>query len=234
MNKKETFGDSDMDIESSEAQMQGFGATVYPEGTNFHGIVYTGYNDYHHSAVDASRQMDGVPQYQYFGYSALPQTELENGTYWQTGDIGVHPGLAAYPVSYANPADSSQGIDYTSSSPGGQHAIGKNGKPKRKRVQSAAQRRAANVRERRRMFHLNEAFDELRKRLPAFNYEKRLSRIETLRLAMTYISFMKEVSEGQDPQKIKLRPCKTEESENYRSLDRESGSPYFSNDTLDD
>lgn len=234
MNKKETFGDSDMDIESSEAQMQGFGATVYPEGTNFHGIVYTGYNDYHHSAVDASRQMDGVPQYQYFGYSALPQTELENGTYWQTGDIGVHPGLAAYPVSYANPADSSQGVDYTSSSPGGQHAIGKNGKPKRKRVQSAAQRRAANVRERRRMFHLNEAFDELRKRLPAFNYEKRLSRIETLRLAMTYISFMKGVSEGQDPQKIKLRPCKTEESENYHSLDRESGSPYFSNDTLDD
>lgn len=56
------------------------------------------------------------------------------------------------------------------------------------------------------MFHLNEAFDELRKRLPAFNYEKRLSRIETLRLAMTYISFMKEVSVGHDPKCIKLKP----------------------------
>ncbi|XP_005089464.1 twist-related protein [Aplysia californica] len=85
-------------------------------------------------------------------------------------------------------------------------ANGPNGKPKRKRVQSHTQRKAANVRERRRMFHLNEAFDELRKRLPAFNYEKRLSRIETLRLAMTYISFMKEVSVGQDPKCVKLKP----------------------------
>jgi hypothetical protein len=65
------------------------------------------------------------------------------------------------------------------------------GKPKRRRVQTVPQRKAANIRERRRMFHLNTAFDELRKRLPAFNYEKRLSRIETLRLAMTYIGFMK-------------------------------------------
>lgn len=55
------------------------------------------------------------------------------------------------------------------------------------------------------MFHLNEAFDELRKRLPAFNYEKRLSRIETLRLAMTYISFMKDVSVGEDPKCVKLQ-----------------------------
>lgn len=79
------------------------------------------------------------------------------------------------------------------------------GKPKRRRVQSVPQRKAANIRERRRMFHLNTAFDELRKRLPAFNYEKRLSRIETLRLAMTYIGFMKDVSMGQDPRKVKLR-----------------------------
>jgi hypothetical protein len=52
------------------------------------------------------------------------------------------------------------------------------------------------------MFHLNEAFDELRKRLPAFNYEKRLSRIETLRLAMTYISFMKDISDGDFPPEL--------------------------------
>ena len=81
-------------------------------------------------------------------------------------------------------------------------------KPKRRRVQTTAQRKAANVRERRRMFHLNEAFDELRKRLPAFNYEKRLSRIETLRLAMTYIGFMKEVTTGKDPGDIELQKYK--------------------------
>ncbi|XP_023328450.1 protein Fer3 [Eurytemora carolleeae] len=64
---------------------------------------------------------------------------------------------------------------------------------KRRRIATAAQRRAANIRERRRMFNLNEAFDRLRTKVPTFAYEKRLSRIETLRLAITYISFMDEL-----------------------------------------
>ncbi|XP_059827453.1 fer3-like protein [Hypanus sabinus] len=66
-------------------------------------------------------------------------------------------------------------------------------RPKRKRVITYAQRQAANVRERKRMFSLNEAFDQLRKKVPTFAYEKRLSRIETLRLAIVYISFMTEL-----------------------------------------
>lgn len=66
----------------------------------------------------------------------------------------------------------------------------------RRRVASVAQRRAANIRERRRMFNLNSAFDKLRKKVPTFAYEKRLSRIDTLRLAMTYIRFMKELLNG--------------------------------------
>ncbi|TSO47163.1 Fer3-like protein [Bagarius yarrelli] len=66
---------------------------------------------------------------------------------------------------------------------------------KRKRVITTVQRRAANIRERRRMFSLNEAFDELRRKVPTFAYEKRLSRIETLRLAIVYISFMTELLE---------------------------------------
>ncbi|KAM8811769.1 fer3-like protein [Eudromia elegans] len=69
-------------------------------------------------------------------------------------------------------------------------------RPKRKRVITYAQRQAANVRERKRMFNLNEAFDELRKKVPTFAYEKRLSRIETLRLAIVYISFMTELLDG--------------------------------------
>lgn len=101
----------------------------------------------------------------------------------------------------------------SSSSPGGAT------KPKRRRVQTTAQRKAANVRERRRMFHLNEAFDELRKRLPAFNYEKRLSRIETLRLAMTYIGFMKEVTTGKDPCDIELQKYKKLDSMTDCDLD---------------
>ena len=40
---------------------------------------------------------------------------------------------------------------------------------------------------------MNEAFDRLRSKVPTFAYEKRLSRIETLRLAITYINFMDEL-----------------------------------------
>ncbi|CAF0775496.1 unnamed protein product [Adineta ricciae] len=73
--------------------------------------------------------------------------------------------------------------------------ISRNGKVKssRHRTASVAQRRAANVRERRRMFSLNEAFDQLREIVPIFAYEKKLSRIETLRLAIIYIAFMTEL-----------------------------------------
>lgn len=81
-------------------------------------------------------------------------------------------------------ASSTSGLSGTS---GGSHG------KKRKRVATVAQRRAANIRERRRMFNLNEAFDKLRRKVPTFAYEKRLSRIETLRLAITYISFMDQV-----------------------------------------
>ncbi len=70
--------------------------------------------------------------------------------------------------------------------------------PKRKRKTTPQQRVAANIRERRRMCNLNTAFDRLRRRVPAFPHEKRLSRIQTLRLAITYISFMTELLSGQD------------------------------------
>ena len=65
-------------------------------------------------------------------------------------------------------------------------------KRSRRRVATVAQRRAANVRERKRMQSLNKAFDDLRKKVPTFTYEKRLSRIETLKLAIMYIQFMGE------------------------------------------
>ncbi|XP_053324095.1 fer3-like protein [Spea bombifrons] len=75
------------------------------------------------------------------------------------------------------------------------------GRPKRKRVINYVQRQAANIRERKRMFNLNEAFDLLRKKVPTFAYEKRLSRIETLRLAIVYISFMTELLNTPEKQK---------------------------------
>ncbi|XP_059148738.1 neurogenic differentiation factor 6-A-like [Physella acuta] len=75
---------------------------------------------------------------------------------------------------------------------------------RKRRAPTTAQRRAANIRERRRMYNLNEAFDSLRQRIPTFAYEKRLSRIETLRLAISYISFMASILNGEDPSAIRV------------------------------
>ena len=55
------------------------------------------------------------------------------------------------------------------------------------------------------MFSLNEAFDELRTKVPTFPYEKKLSRIETLRIAITYIGFMTEVVGGKEPDDVRLK-----------------------------
>ncbi|KAF6197926.1 hypothetical protein GE061_007669 [Apolygus lucorum] len=66
------------------------------------------------------------------------------------------------------------------------------------------QRQAANIRERKRMLRsdtcrppvkisINSAFDQLRGHVPTFPYEKRLSKIDTLRLAIAYIALLREV-----------------------------------------
>ncbi|XP_006814556.1 uncharacterized protein LOC102805963 [Saccoglossus kowalevskii] len=85
----------------------------------------------------------------------------------------------------------------------------KSTKPKRKRVINPTQRKAANVRERKRMFNINEAFDELRKTVPTFAYEKRLSRIETLKLAIMYISFLGDVVNGKEVDEVQLRKLRS-------------------------
>ena len=88
---------------------------------------------------------------------------------------------------------------------------------KRRRVITRDQRKAANVRERRRMCHLNEAFDDLRQRVPTFAYEKKLSRIETLKLAVSYIQFMSEMLTD-------LKPQQNSDSENMSPVTSSTGS----------
>ncbi|KAM7302271.1 twist-related protein 1 [Ixodes scapularis] len=62
------------------------------------------------------------------------------------------------------------------------------------------QRRAANIRERKRMMSINTAFEELRCHVPTFPFEKRLSKIDTLRLAIAYIALLRELLVSQhDP-----------------------------------
>ncbi|MFH4978653.1 hypothetical protein AB6A40_005362 [Gnathostoma spinigerum] len=54
-------------------------------------------------------------------------------------------------------------------------------------------RRAANVRERKRMCSINVAFANLRHIIPTFPYERRLSKIDTLNLAIAYISLLEDI-----------------------------------------
>lgn len=55
------------------------------------------------------------------------------------------------------------------------------------------QRQAANMRERRRMQNINEAFEGLRSHIPTLPYEKKLSKVDTLKLAISYINFLGEM-----------------------------------------
>ncbi|KAH9503242.1 hypothetical protein Btru_068538 [Bulinus truncatus] len=186
-------------------------ASSYTEPPTYYPTEYDWQHHHHHQMITPadrhyySTYTDGLEiggqAYHDYAHPAVTHADFYTPNMWQSS-------VPSDPLSTDQQQRFFSGIDLGSHgniqqvSP----SSSSSGKPKRKRVQSHTQRKAANVRERKRMFHLNEAFDELRKRLPAFNYEKRLSRIETLRLAMTYISFMKEVSVGRDPKCVKLRP----------------------------
>ncbi|KAG5882347.1 hypothetical protein JTB14_026295 [Gonioctena quinquepunctata] len=59
-------------------------------------------------------------------------------------------------------------------------------------------RLAANARERRRMNGLNEAFDRLREVIPSLDAEQKLSKYETLQMAQTYISALRDLLDRDD------------------------------------
>ncbi|EEB18025.1 Pancreas transcription factor 1 subunit alpha, putative [Pediculus humanus corporis] len=59
--------------------------------------------------------------------------------------------------------------------------------------QQVQQRQAANLRERKRMQSINDAFEGLRAHIPTLPYEKRLSKVDTLKLAIGYINFLSEL-----------------------------------------
>ena len=68
------------------------------------------------------------------------------------------------------------------------------GKPPVKKV---VQRKAANMRERRRMKSINDAFETLRTCIPnSVQAERRLSKVDTLRLAIRYISYLADVAQS--------------------------------------
>ncbi|XP_064647713.1 pancreas transcription factor 1 subunit alpha-like [Lineus longissimus] len=107
------------------------------------------------------------------------------------------------------------------------------GKTRRRRKrcpqQQVQQRQAANLRERKRMQSINEAFEGLRAHIPTLPYEKRLSKVDTLRLAIGYIGFLAELVQtdihskenistqcGEQPRKVIIHCHRgLDESEHY-------------------
>ncbi|CAG0922026.1 unnamed protein product [Notodromas monacha] len=69
-------------------------------------------------------------------------------------------------------------------------------KKKRFAQQAVHQRQAANIRERKRMLSINDAFKGLKDHIPTLPYEKRLSKVDTLKLAIGYINFLAELVEN--------------------------------------
>lgn len=67
------------------------------------------------------------------------------------------------------------------------------GAPLKRPRQAAQQRKNANLRERRRMQNINDAFEDLRAHLPTMPYEKRLSKVDTLKLAIGYIKILNDL-----------------------------------------
>lgn len=74
----------------------------------------------------------------------------------------------------------------------GDSIMGGSGHSRRRKSQAqlSQQRQAANLRERRRMQNINEAFEGLRTQLPTLPYEKKISKVDTLKMAIGYINFL--------------------------------------------
>ncbi|KAM7378685.1 hypothetical protein PAMP_004291 [Pampus punctatissimus] len=88
-------------------------------------------------------------------------------------------------------------IKYMGSLHGGQ--LLKRRRRMRSEMEMQQLRQAANVRERRRMQSINDAFEGLRSHIPTLPYEKRLSKVDTLRLAIGYINFLAELVQSDLP-----------------------------------
>lgn len=113
-----------------------------------------------------------------------------------------------YDIGNLSFTSSSSGFSYgcADSTPELSPQMGQHGGPllkRRRRMRSEMEmqqlRQAANVRERRRMQSINDAFEGLRSHIPTLPYEKRLSKVDTLRLAIGYINFLAELVQSDLP-----------------------------------
>ncbi|PVD30191.1 hypothetical protein C0Q70_09453 [Pomacea canaliculata] len=124
-----------------------------------------------------------------------PGSDIENQIVYEPSHH--HNNLFPPPFDTLPPPAPFLGLSgHPNSSSGGHHHHHNNnnnavGKPPVKKVM---QRRAANLRERRRMKSINDAFEALRTCIPArVQAERRLSKVDTLRLAIRYIGYLSDL-----------------------------------------
>ncbi|XP_043193590.1 pancreas transcription factor 1 subunit alpha-like [Amphibalanus amphitrite] len=132
-------------------------------------------------------------------YEALNRCFFESHEFCEFMESPMYDSCSSNDGSYAGRTGG--GADGDGGSGGGGDA----GSRRRRRRRSGAtqqvhQRHAANMRERRRMQSINDAFEGLRTHIPTLPYEKKLSKVDTLRLAIGYISFLGEMISSDDGQ----------------------------------
>jgi len=173
----ESFTDSYCNVESTTHD------DVYYDDTDYSNVYATTYYQY---ADDSSMLQCDCPGTGYVDVGYLNgHSELDDPSGWVTPEWSESPAVT-------------QCCDVSSVTGSGSGALQRPA-VKRKRKSTPTQRVAANIRERRRMSSLNSAFDRLRRRVPAFPHEKKLSRIQTLRLAIRYIMFMSQLVDATSP-----------------------------------
>lgn len=74
---------------------------------------------------------------------------------------------------------------------------------------------------------INSAFDELRGHVPTFPYEKRLSKIDTLRLAIAYIALLREVLSADCDPLTYVQRCLSGERQPERAAEWNTSGQYM-------
>ena len=118
--------------------------------TNYDGVVWQ-----HHQQGNFSFPHQQIDCTNSSGFAQVPTMFVETNQHYQPKDF---LGISSKATQQHHVTHRRQGSGNSNS----------NKSPKRRRVTTVAQRKAANVRERRRMFNLNEAFDFTAEKSPSF------------------------------------------------------------------
>lgn len=189
---------------SSKSQNHGFGSSLSTEHEN-HNITRHRLAE---DSLDQTNQSSQQPLSENFERSNINESSTTGCRQCANAQLDSlnHRGSNAINEDSMSPSGSSN-ADGT----GGTHKV---------------QRFAANVRERRRMLSINSAFEHLRRHVPTFPYEKRLSKIDTLRLAIAYISLLQELLNTDLDPITYIESCLTGELNNNNSDDWNTSGEY--------